>query len=212
MGGESYDLFFYKALWSLLFHHYSTTPVGLITDSVIQRYNIIITPPNHLTLINIFIIMTTQEIENNYTYKVIRKVLMREYPWIKDVRLDTSRMGNFKYVIFLDLFIDPYELGKEHDWTVARWIETSIRNNEPYDSTMLSLFFVGSTDDMREQKEHVNKTISDVQESPAIPPEMRLPTSEVRLLIGSFFTADNITIPEPEPEEDIEEEIGDYPF
>jgi hypothetical protein len=150
--------------------------------------------------------MTTQEIENNYTYKVIRKVLMREYPWIKDVQLDTSRMVNFKYVIFLDLFIDPYELGKEHDWTVARWIETSIKNNEPYDSTMLSLFFVGSTDDMREQKEHVNKTISDVQESPAIPPDMRLPTSEVRLLIGSFFTADNITIPEPE------EEIGDYPF
>ena len=154
--------------------------------------------------------MTQEEVENNYTYKIVRKVLMREYPWIKDVQLDVPRLENFTYVIFLDIFIDPYELGKEHDWTVARWIETSIKNNGPYDSTMLSLFFVGSTDDMREQKEHVNKTISDVQESPAIPPEMRLPTSDARLMIGSFITTDNITIPEPEPEED--EEIGDYPF
>jgi len=149
--------------------------------------------------------MTAEQVENNYTYKVIRKVLMREYPWIKDVRLDTSRMENFRYVIFLDLFIDPYVLGKEHDWKVARWIESSIRNNEQYESMSLSLFFIESTDEMREQKKEVERTISDVQESPAIPPDMRLPTSEVRLMIGSFFTADNITIPEPEPEEDIEE-------
>lgn len=155
--------------------------------------------------------MTAEEVENNYTYKVIRKVLMREYPWIKDVRLDAPRMVNFKYVIFLDIFIDPYVLGKEHEWKVARWIESSIRNNEPYESMSLSLFFNGSMDEMRELKDDVNKTIEDVQKSPAIPPEMRLPTSDARLMIGSFITTDNITIPEPEPEED-DEEIGDYPF
>jgi hypothetical protein len=149
--------------------------------------------------------MTAEDVQNNYTYKVIRKVLMREYPWIKDVQLDVPRMNDFKYVIFLDIFIDPYELGKEHEWEVARWIESSIKRNEPYDSTMLSLFFVGSMDEMREQKDDVNKTIEEVQSSPAIPPEMRLPTSEARLMIGSFITSDNITIPEPEPE-DIEEE------
>ena len=150
--------------------------------------------------------MTAEQVENNYTYKVIRKVLMREYPWIKDVQLDVPRLENFKYVIFLDIFIDPYVLGKEHDWKVARWIESSIRNNEPYESTSLSLFFNGSMDEMRELKTEVEKTIGDVQQSPAIPPEMRLPTSESRLMVGSFFTSDNITIPEPEPEEDIEEE------
>ena len=150
--------------------------------------------------------MTQEEVENNYTYKVIRKVLMREYPWIKDVQLDVPRLENFKYVIFLDIFIDPYVLGEEYDWKVARWIESSIRNNEPYESTSLSLFFNESMDEMRELKTEVEKTIGDVQQSPAIPPEMRLPTSEARLMVGSFFTSDNITIPEPEPEEDIEEE------
>jgi len=156
--------------------------------------------------------MTQEEVENNYTYKIVRKVLMREYPWIKDVQLDVPRLENFTYVIFLDIFIDPYELGKEQEWDVARWIDRSVEQGEQYESMSLSLFFVGSTEDMRELKKEVERTISDIQESPAIPPDMRLPTSEVRLMIGSFFTADNITIPEPEPEEDIEEEIGDYPF
>lgn len=148
--------------------------------------------------------MTAEQVENNYTYKVIRKVLMREYPWIKDVRLDIPRLENFTYVIFLDLFIDPYVLGKEHGWDVARWIESSIKRNEPYESMSLSLFFNGSTDEMRELKNEVSKTIEDVQKSPAIPPDMRIPTYEARLIVGSFFTADNITIPEPEPD-DIED-------
>ena len=142
--------------------------------------------------------MTQEEIENNYTYKVVKKVLTREYPWIKDVQLDVPRLENFTYVIFLDIFIDPYVLGKEHGWEVARWIESSIKRNEPYESMSLSLFFNGSMDKMRELKDEVNKTIGDIQESPAIPPEMRLPTSQARLVIGSFFIADDITIPEPE--------------
>ena len=147
--------------------------------------------------------MTQEEIENNYTYKIVRKVLMSEYPWIKDVQLDVPRLKDFKYVIFLDIFIDPYELGKEHDWVVARWIEPYIRNNDPYESTMLSLFFVGTSPDMSELKLDVNITMEDVQQSPAIPPEMRMPDG--RFMVGSFFTADDITIPEPEPEDE-------YPF
>jgi hypothetical protein len=148
--------------------------------------------------------MTVEELENNYTYKIIRKVLMREFPWIKDVQVDAPRLKDFRYVIFLDIYIDPYELGKKWGWEVSKWIEGYIERNEPYESTVLSPFFVGSTDDMGIQKGILEKTIKGVQDSPAIPPDMRIPTSEARLIVGSFFTADNITIPEPEPD-DIED-------
>ena len=148
--------------------------------------------------------MTQEEVENNYVYKIVRKVLMREYPWIKDVQLDVPRLENFTYVIFLDIFIDPYELGKEQEWDVARWIDRSVEQGEQYESMSLSLFFVGSTEDMRELKNDVNTTIEDIQRSPAIPPEMRMP--EARFMVGSFFTAKGLTVPEPEPE-DIEEDI-----
>ena len=129
---------------------------------------------------------------------------MREYPWIKDVQLDVPRLENFTYVIFLDIFIDPYELGKEQEWDVARWIDRSVEQGEQYESMSLSLFFVGSTEDMRELKNDVNTTIEDIQHSPAIPPEMRMP--EARFMVGSFFTVKDLTVPEPEPDEDIEED------
>jgi hypothetical protein len=152
------------------------------------------TPPNILTLINIFIIMTAQEIQNNYTYKIVRKVLMREFPWIKDVQLDIPGLENFNYVIFLDVYINPYELGEERGFNVSRWIESSIRNNEDYASSLITLYFDGSTDEMRAITQEVNDTIEATQSSPAIPQDMRLPEKK-SFMVGSYHLTDNITIP-----------------
>ena len=86
------------------------------------------TPPNNLTFVYVFIIMTVEEVKDNYTYKIVRKVLMREYPWIKDVQVDVPGLEKFDYALFLDVYINPYELGEERGYNVARWIEASIRN------------------------------------------------------------------------------------
>jgi len=138
--------------------------------------------------------MTQQEIENNYTYKIVRKVLMREYPWIKDVQLDIEGLEKFQYVIFLDIFMNPYELGEERDFKVAHWIESSIRQGEDYDTSVITMYFEGSTDEMREVTQELNDTISATQNSPAIPVDMRLPENK-RFMVGSYHLTDNITIP-----------------
>jgi len=169
-------------------------PVGLITDSVIQRYELIMTPPNILTLFNIFMFMTAQEIQDNYTYKIVRKVLMREYPWIKDVQLDIPGLEKFEYVLFLDIYINPYELGEERGYNVARWIEASIRNKEDYYTSVITMYFDGSSEEMRAITTEVNDTIEATQNSPAIPQDMRLPVNK-RFMVGSYHLADDITIP-----------------
>ena len=138
--------------------------------------------------------MTVQEIQDNYTYKIVRKVLTREFPWIKDVQLDIPGVGKFEYVVFLNIFIDPYELGKEREWDVSRWVDSSVRNHEEYYSSILSLFFVGSTEDMRDATQEINNTIRVTQDSPAIPEDMRLP-SDKRLMVGSYHLMDNLTVP-----------------
>ena len=169
-------------------------PVGLFTDSVIQRYELIMTPPNNLTFVYVFIIMTQEEVENNYTYKIIRKVLMREYPWIKDVQLDIPGLEKFEYAIFLDVYINPYELGEERGYNVARWIEQSIRNKEDYYTSVITMYFDGSSEEMRAITTEVNDTISATQNSPAIPVDLRLPENR-RFMVGSYHLADDITIP-----------------
>jgi hypothetical protein len=141
--------------------------------------------------------MTTQEIENNYTYKIVRKVLMREFPWIKDVQIDIPGLEKFQYALFLDVYINPYELADEYDYNVAKWIESYIRNNEDYYSTLISMYFDGSTtDEMRGITQQVNDTISATQNSPAIPYDLRLPVDK-RFMVGSYHLTDNITIPIP---------------
>ena len=182
-------------------------PVGVITDSVIQRYELIMTPPNNLTFVYVFIIMTQEEVENNYTYKIIRKVLMREYPWIKDVQLDVPGLEKFEYALFLDIYINPYELGEERGYSVARWIEASIRNKEDYYTSVITMYFDGSTDEMRAITQEVNDTITATQNSPAIPVDLRLP-SDKRFMVGSYHLTDNITIPIP-VEDDMDDQDTD---
>ena len=150
--------------------------------------------------------MTQQEIENNYTYKIVRKVLMREFPWIKDVQLDVPGLEKFEYVLFLDIYINPYELGEERDFNVARWIEQAIRNNEDYYTSVITMYFDGSTDEMRAVTQEINDTISATQNSPAIPQDMRLPENK-RFMVGSYHLTDNITIPVPAQDDmDVEDQ------
>jgi len=138
--------------------------------------------------------MTSEEILNNYTYKIVRKVLMREYPWIKDVQLDIPGLEKYKYVLFLDIYIDPYELGNEYDWKVARWIDSAVRNKEDYDTTVISMYFEGSTDEMRETTQLLNDTIEATQKSPAIPQDLRM-TYDRRFMVGQYHLIDNLTVP-----------------
>jgi hypothetical protein len=138
--------------------------------------------------------MTAEEIQDNYTYKIVRKVLMREYPWIKDVQLDIPGLEKFDYAIFLDIYINPYELGEERGYNVARWIEQSIRNKEDYYSSVITMYFDGSSEEMRAITTEVNDTIAATQNSPAIPVDLRLPVNK-RFMVGSYHLADDITIP-----------------
>jgi hypothetical protein len=165
------------------------------------------TPPNILTLFNIFIIMTAQEIENNYTYKIVRKVLMREFPWIKDVQLDIPGLEKFDYSIFLDVYINPYELGEERDYNVAKWIEQAIRDKEDYYSSVITMYFDGSSPEMRSITQEVNDTIQATQLSPAIPVDLRTPENR-RFMVGSYHLADDITIPIP-AQDDMDDEDQD---
>ena len=152
--------------------------------------------------------MTQQEIENNYTYKIVRKVLMREFPWIKDVQLDIPGLEKFQYVIFLDIFMNPYELAEDRDFKVGNWIESAIRNKEDYDTSVITMYFEGSTDEMREVTQEINDTISATQNSPAIPVDMRLPESK-RFMVGTYHLTDDITIPII-PVDDVEEGQDTY--
>ena len=57
--------------------------------------------------------MTYQQLMDNYEFKIAKKMLKREYPWIKDVVIREDEINKWN-LIFLDVTIDPYELSLIH--------------------------------------------------------------------------------------------------
>ena len=130
--------------------------------------------------------MTREQLENNYEYKVTKKALMREFPFIKDVYVkDDNDIDKWRGTVYLDLIIDPFAFAHQYGFRVWGPIINALKRGEDYMSPYLSLF-VGD-DDRTELDYPVNKAMEvlmyGVHKSPAIPHELKLGK---KLNLGSF--------------------------
>jgi len=127
--------------------------------------------------------MTIEQIKESYMLKIIKKSLMREYPWIKDVEIEEKDFDDYKTVIFLYIYFDPYELGEQMDWKVARWVKPG------YDGgTTLSMFYDGNNPDYRDLTYEVNDFVDDVRISPAIPDELKIPPPKNSWSVSGYIS------------------------
>jgi len=126
--------------------------------------------------------MTLEELKNSYVFKIVRRVLMKQYPWIKDVRISEDDFNDYRYIIFLDLYIDPYILGEEMDWTVASWVKPG------YDAgSTLGLLFKDRAN-FSDVTIELGNLMDEITHSPAIPEEMRLTKPKDDFSIGSYIS------------------------
>jgi hypothetical protein len=127
---------------------------------------------------------TIEEIEQSYVYKILKRILKKQYKWIKDVELDKEDFDKYKYNIFLNIIIDPYELGQEKDWEVARWVV-----NEPnYEASILGMFFKGRDPNYSLTTDEVQDFMYSITNSPAIPEDLRLPKPKNEFMVGNYIS------------------------
>lgn len=138
--------------------------------------------------------MTYDELINNYEYKVVKKMVMREHPWIKEVNIEEDDLNKYN-IIFVDLYIDPFELGEKHGWEVGWYVVRKIKNDEIFSSPYLATFFANPSHDARELQYEIDDDMASVHSSPALPQDLRLPGHR-KIQIGTFFIMPNLTIPE----------------
>ena len=146
--------------------------------------------------------MTFDELINNYEYKIVKKMVMREYPWIKNMDIEEDDLNKYN-LIFVNLYINPFELGKKYGWEVAWYIVRKIKNNETFYSPYLATFFSAAdavlkedmAQDVRNLQYKIEKDMASVHSSPALPEDLRLPGNR-KIQIDSFFIMPNLTIPE----------------
>jgi len=140
--------------------------------------------------------MTLQELENNYEFKVAKRLLKKEYPWIKDVGIRVPEELNKWNLIFLDVVIDPYELGRQEGWTVTRYLRRRIEDDGEYWTPYLSILYDNvSWDDARPLQDEINKTVESIHTSPALPVDLRLPGSR-KFQIGTWVAFPTTITPE----------------
>jgi hypothetical protein len=138
--------------------------------------------------------LTYDELINNYEFKVGKRILVREYPWIKDVVLRSPDDINKYNLIFVDVIINPFELAQEKGWRLASYIRRSIERGDNFWSPYLTTYFTDIGDEARELVQGMEKTLEDLHKSPAIPQEMRLPGYR-KLNIGSWYTEPGTEVP-----------------
>ena len=124
-----------------------------------------------------------------------KKMLIREYPWIKDVVIREDEINKWN-LIFLDVTIDPYELGIQKDWTVEKYVGRSIKDVGEYWSPYLSTFYKDVMwEDARPLQDGINKQLESIHSSAALPTELRLPGTR-KFQVGSWYAYPTSITPE----------------
>jgi len=141
--------------------------------------------------------ITYEELMDNYEFKVSKKILMREYPWIKDVVYKNPNDINKYNLIFIDLVVDPYELAEEYGWDVIWYIDRRVAHGEFPNYSYLSILFDGpkSTDGAKDLQNQIEMDLLSIHRSAAIPQELKLPEDR-RLVIGGVYVDPNTKLPQ----------------
>ena len=119
--------------------------------------------------------ITLEELNNNYEYKVIKKVIMREFPWVKDVTiLNPDTINNYN-ILFVDFVINPIELQQEMGWPIMWYVLDSIVSRGEMTGPFLSSFFKIDYRPSQDIANKIEKVMASVHESPALPEDLKIP-------------------------------------
>lgn len=137
--------------------------------------------------------LTYEEIINSYEFKLTEKILKREHPWIKKIDISEEDLEKYK-TIFLDLYINPYELAKLMDWKINWWKWPEYRRGESRKENFFSIIYTIDYDTAKQFSRELEVLLNDVKKSPAIPKDLKLPKSR-DFAVGSLVSVPNLEIP-----------------
>lgn len=129
--------------------------------------------------------MTPDELRNNYEFKVVRRAIMKEFPYVLGVGFIEHEINNYN-LIFLEIVVDPIKMGEVYGWGLNPWIEKIIDSGQRYRATYPSLIFNASYGEARDKvNEPIMDLIEGIHRSPALPNDLKLPQGRT-FYIGSF--------------------------
>lgn len=122
--------------------------------------------------------ITREEFLDNYEYKVIRRLLKKEFSFIIDV-VPTDSFEEYASLHFVFVVIDPNKFIEEHPearlYSYISYLGDTIMPGYVYG--MSFKFFFNSEEDFYPIQQEINDTIKGVHKSNSIPSDLKLPTT-----------------------------------
>ena len=122
--------------------------------------------------------MTKQQIEDTYEFKLAKKILKREYPFILDLQVDTEPT-KYNAIIFVDAIIDVNKLSDMLNLPVDKNVDIMLKHFGYYTAVYLHHLLDYETQENRDKllalESSVNKTLDALHKSKAIPEKLKLP-------------------------------------
>jgi hypothetical protein len=113
-------------------------------------------------------------------FKIIKKAIMRKYPWIKDIYAgDEEDMKKYSSMLFLDADIDAQQLADENEWTLEQWVNPDLQrriyNRDHFNTVYLSVLFTKPSDEeARQLQNDIDDEMKRIQKSNAIPSDIKI--------------------------------------
>lgn len=86
--------------------------------------------------------MNKQEIENNYEFRLLNRLLKQEFNWIVNIEVDETKLGRFSTIELVNVNIDPFKLIENDDNIRIRpWVLIDLKNDGMCESIDLKSFF-----------------------------------------------------------------------
>jgi hypothetical protein len=139
--------------------------------------------------------MTKEEIENTYEFKIMKKVVMKEFPFIKDVFIsedDNKQLNEYKYIYSISAKIDPFIMTNLYGGQVWSLVIDMMRKNGYYSSIFLTTFVrPEDRDPISKISNELKSLVWSIHNTETLPREFKL-DKHIQL---DTFIADKSSIP-----------------
>ena len=128
---------------------------------------------------------TVEELYDNYEFKVVKRAIMKEFPWIKNVTVTQDNLDRYS-TIFLDFQVDLPQLLQTYDWPVYKGAQYAWDQGKYFHAMYLTLFGDVSYETGREVTKEIESLFAAIHDSPALPKDLQLKKGR-RFAIGDFY-------------------------
>ena len=116
---------------------------------------------------------STEQLYDNYTFKLLRRALMREFPYIKNVFVNFFDLGRYN-TIFLNFDFDPAIWGEMYNDPMVKWLKDVTDEGGYIDLSYPTTATDMAYDEYQPIKKSIQKVMSDVFNSEAVPKELKI--------------------------------------